>query len=129
MTKMADGKNGGKLNRSGRKLGTKALISKTFEEFSRSLLEDPEIQVKIRERLLAELAGKKRNPLPCLGALAAAAVREKPSVERGASILFIAQITNGRGEVKRFELGPEAEELPAVELKALPAGIVMTESR
>lgn len=126
MTKLVDGKNGGKLNRSGRKPGTKTLISKTFEEFARATLEDPEIQTKIRERLLAELAGKKRNPLPALGALASAAVREKPSVERGASILFIAQITNGRGQVKRFELGPEGD-LPAVEVKALPASNGVTE--
>ena len=31
---------------------------------------DPEIQKKIRERLLAEIAGKKRNPMPALTVLA-----------------------------------------------------------
>lgn len=105
------------------------LISRTFQEFAHATLDDPEIQKKIRDRLLAEIAGKKRNPMPALTVLAAAAVKEKPVSRGQTSVVFIAQITNGRGEVKRLEIAQEAESLPAAaEPKALPVGSVMTES-
>lgn len=127
VTKTMPGRNGGKLSRAGRRKGAANLISRTFQEFAEATLDDPEIQKKIRERLLAEIAGKRRNPMPALTVLAAAAVKEKPVARGQTSVLFIAQITNGRGEVKRFEIAPEiAGELP--EPKALPAGIVVTES-
>lgn len=123
MTKTFNGRNGGKLSRAGRKKGAVSLITRTFQEFAQSTLEDPDVQAALRKRLMDEIAGRKRNPMPALTVLAAAAVKEKPIAHGASAVVFIAQITNGRGEVKRLEIAPEAEEP-----KALPAGTVMTES-
>ena len=129
MVKTMPGRNGGKLSRAGRRKGAVNLISRTFQEFAQATLDDPEIQKKIRERLLAEIAGKKRNPMPALTVLAAAAVKEKPVARGQSAVVFIAQITNGRGEVKRLELAQDIEALPSADgPKALPVGTVMTES-
>jgi hypothetical protein len=107
----------GKLARSGRKKGARALVSRTFSEFAEAELSDPEVQRRIRERLFAELAGKKRNPLPTLAVLAAASVREKPVAHGNVSVVFVAEIVGGRGTVRRVELGAEDERpaLPAAE--------------
>ena len=64
----------GMLPRSGRPKGAKTAISRAFEEFSKSTLEDPRMLAAIRQRLMDELAGKNWKPMPCLTLLAAAAV-------------------------------------------------------
>jgi len=121
MTTTIPGRNGGKLSRAGRRKGAVSAITRTFQEFAQATLEDPDVQKAIRKRLMDEIAGKKRNPMPALTVLAAAAVKEKPVARGASSVVFIAQITNGRGEVKKLELAQD-------EPRALLPGSVMTES-
>lgn len=126
--KTLPGRNGGRLSRTGRKKGAVNAISRTFQEFAQATLDDPDVQRAIRKRLMDEIAGKKRNPMPALTVLAAAAVKEKPVARGASSVVFIAQITNGRGDVKRLELASdEARALPpaegSVEVHALPSAV------
>lgn len=111
----------GALSRAGRKPGSKTIITKTFEEFARATLADPEIRSALRQRVLDEIAGKKRNPMPGLAVLAAASIREKPAANLGQSVVFIAQITNGRGVVRRVELDRSDDAIDAETVPALPA--------
>ncbi len=112
------GPRGGKLNRGGRKPNAAQVVSRTFEMFAKATLGDPEVQRAIRKRLLDELAGKVKNPLPALAVLAAATVKQRPDPLSARAVVFVAEITGGRGNVTRVELGTEEEPL------ALPAATV-----
>jgi hypothetical protein len=113
--KMVPGPNGrGKLYRGGRPDGAVALVTRTFQEFSQALLDDPVVREAIRTRLLDELKGIKSNPLPCLAVVAAASGKQKASPSGPGAGTFIAQIIGGRGRVERVELGTGEGE-PALE--------------
>jgi len=110
----------GLLNRSGKRPGTKRLITRTFTEFAQATLNDPEVREALRKRVLLEIEGKRRfPPMHAVAVLAAAAVKEKPVQGREMSVTFIATITNGRGDVRRVELVND-EVVDAVEVPALP---------
>jgi hypothetical protein len=98
------------------------IITRTFKEVSEMLLTDPDVQDALRRRVLLELAGRKRNPLPLVAVLASAAQgeRAKSGSERGA-VTFAVQIVAGRGVVEKIE-GPPP--LPAGEGDALEAQVV-----
>jgi hypothetical protein len=113
----------GALVRSGRPKGAKGIVSRTFQQFAEATLNDPEIRAALRQRVLDEIAGKRRNPMPCVAVLAAAAVKERAVQGTHTNVTFIATITNGRGDVRRVELvNDEDDALDAVVVPALPAG-------
>jgi integrase len=53
----------------GERLRRPTIISRTFKEVSEMLLTDPDVQDALRRRVLLELAGRKRNPLPLVAVL------------------------------------------------------------
>lgn len=97
---------GSKKGRRGR------IISRTFREISEAILNDPDVQLALKRRVLLELAGRQSRPVPALAVIGAAAQGEKAKSgsERGA-VTFAVQIVAGRGVVERIE-GPGAPALP-----------------
>lgn len=87
--------------------GAKQLLHATFKDFARSTLDDPQIQALIRKRLIDELEGKIHTPMPALAVLTSAVKDELPILEAPRAVVFVAEITNGRGAVTRMELGTE----------------------
>ena len=102
LVKPAHGK--GLIQRGSKKGRRARIISRTFKEVSEMLLTDPLVQDALRRRVLLELAGRKRNPLPLVAVLASAAQgeRAKSGSERGA-VTFAVQIVQGRGVVEKIE--------------------------
>ena len=98
-SKFVRAKHGGLLWRGGRVPGSKALVSRAFEEFAKEMLADLVVQTRLRKRLLREIDGR-GNAMPVLQVVAAAASREKASARKPTSIHFIAEIVNGRGTVQ-----------------------------
>jgi hypothetical protein len=113
VSKLVKPKHGhGWLRHGGRKKGAKQIISRTFKEVSEMLLTDPDVQDALKRRVLLELAGRKRNPLPLVAVLAAAAQGEKAKEgSQHGAVTFAVQIVAGRGVVEKIE-GPDAPALP-----------------
>ena len=105
----------GLLIRGGRKKGARNTVSRNFREIAEVILNDPDVVLALKRRLLLELAGRKRNPLPALAVLGAACGGEKAK-ERDArgSVVFAVSIQQGRGVVERVE----APGAPLLEAKA-----------
>jgi hypothetical protein len=105
----------GALSRTGRKKGARNAVSRTFREVSEAIMSDPDVVAMLKRRVLLELAGKKRNPLPLVAVLGAACSGDKAK-ERDArgAISFAVQIVSGRGVVSKVE-GDAARALPGAD--------------
>ncbi len=117
----------GLLLRGGKKKGQRNTVSKTFREIAEQILNDPDVVLALKRRVLLELAGRKRNPLPGLAVLGAACGGEKAK-ERDArgNVTFQVAIVGGRGVVERVD-GPGAPALPEAVVETTDAKPVPTD--
>jgi hypothetical protein len=97
----------GALLRGGKKKGQRNTVSRNFREIAEQILNDPDVVLALKRRVLLELAGRQSRPVPALAVLGAACGGEKAK-ERDArgAVVFAVSIQQGRGVVERVEEAP-----------------------